>query len=119
MVRVVAAQLQAQPNQVPRLELEITHRLVRDQHSIGPGRQGAEDLRGVPAREERVGHVRGCPDGPRIDPVQVLQIVAHVGESVLHRLDGGHAGEFRHGVGDPLRESGGRGRAHRHVGAVG
>ena len=83
------------------------------------GGERREGLRGAPSPEERVGHRRGPGDGPRIDPVEVLQIVADVGEPVQHRFGRRDAREPTNAC-DGRGGEAGRGRVRRggDVGAV-
>ena len=119
VIRVVRRELQSQVHRVAGLQLEVVHGLFGDEHAVRGGSERLERLRGVAVREERVRHRRGLADRGGVHAVEILQIVAHVREPVLHLLDGGYTGQPRNGVGDPRRQSARGCRAHRHVGAVG
>ena len=79
--------LEPQPQQVAGVQLEVAHGLLADQDGVRlPGQDGHE-LAGRAAGEVGVLEPGGVGDRGRPDAVQVLQVRAHVGESVLQRFD--------------------------------
>ncbi|MGC8732971.1 MAG: hypothetical protein ACP5RC_12055 [Halothiobacillaceae bacterium] len=70
-------------------QLEILHRLFRDQHPVRRLREPVEDRLGAAAAEIGVGQVRDAADAGRVDPVEILQVGADIGEAVQHRLGRG------------------------------
>ena len=118
VVRVIGGELEPEPDQVSRLELEVAHRLVGDQDAVRLGGQRAQDLRGVATGEERIGHVRGRSDARRVDPVEVLEIVSYVRVAVLHRLGRAHARDRPHAGGEAGRQPREGGRRDRDVRTV-
>ena len=93
VVPVVARELEPEPQEAPRLQLEVVHGLVGDERAVGVGSERRQDLARVPASEEGVRHRCGPADRGGIDAVQVLEVVADVDEAVEHRLGGRHPGE--------------------------
>ena len=86
VVPMVARELQPEPHRSPGLQLEVVHRLVGDEHAVRVRREGRErhPARCLPRRTRR--HRGRRADRRRVDPVEILQVVAHVREPVLHRL---------------------------------
>ncbi len=84
MVLMILYVLQPEIKPVTHLQLEVYHRLFGDQHTICMTGQCRQSCLCIPSRKKSVGHIGRFTDMRRIDPKDVLQIVADVGKPVLH-----------------------------------
>src|SRR2546423_400094 len=78
--------LKPEINRVSFLQLEIRNGFVRHQNTIGSLFQQRKRGCCVAICEIGVGHGGGPADCRRIDAIKILQIIANIGEAVLHRL---------------------------------
>jgi hypothetical protein len=65
-------------------QLKIAHGFVGNKNAVGVIRQGLESDSGTAIREIRIDQSGCLPHGFGVDAINVLQILADIGISVLH-----------------------------------
>ena len=84
VILIGAGALQPQVQLISSVQLKIRDGFVGYKNTVRLIGQGFKCCRCIAVREVRISQLGCAPDGSRIDPIDILQIVPDIGEPVLH-----------------------------------